>query len=518
MKSKKDNDHGRDASQCNENPLCGVTTQNRMPPVPHMAEYVPNTHPSYTGNPLNDALPIIKSDRDWYVQLTNGVQFDPSQRTLDAYLRSYFVANLKNLFIPTGQHIILARRIDQLVRMGYRGRHPQSPERAAILHETYSKAQERGKAVKIVFNETKPFCTFSLIGHSGAGKSTTFENILGAYPQCLFHPTMNLTQLVWIKVDCPKDGSVKELAYAILNAFDEVLGTQHAPKRNSRFTADMCTSRVSHLAVAYNLGVLVIDELQNLSAKKSGGREEMLNWFQELVNTVRLPVVALGTYKARSVLQLDLRHARRLSVFGSEIWDPLDKNGDFDQLVGNMWRYTLLREPGKLTDEMRAVIHEETQGIRAFIVDMFVVAQLHALGKGIETMTPEFFRQVAREEFAAVQPMLNALRSKDPNRIRRFEDLMSYKVDEYIERARKLIPSGAEEAPEAPDPGASVLGRACVAVQAYTGLTAAETRKLVLSVMDGSHRTSQSLTRASIARYHEQTESDVEGEATCDAI
>jgi len=166
----------------------------------------------------------------------------------------------------------------------------------------------------------------------------------------------------------------------------------------------------------------------------------------------------------------------------------------------------LLREPGDLTEEMRTVMHEETQGIRAFIVDMCVVAQLHALGKGLETMTPELFRRVAREEFAAVQPMLNALRSKDPNRIRRFEDLMSYDVDEYIERARSLITAGSAGASAAPDPSASILGRACAAVQGYTGLTAAEAKKLVLKVMDGSHATAQALTRAAIARYDQEVE------------
>ncbi len=452
----------------------------RPAPIPKPAQYLPSAHPLYTSNPLIDALPVVKSDRDWLVQLTDGVDFDPSQRTLDAHLRSYFVSNLKHLFIPTPQHIKLARRIDQLIRMGYRGRHPTSPERAVLLQETYAKAQAAGKAAKMVFNKPPPISTYSIIGHSGAGKSTTVEHILGAYPQCIFHPALNLTQIVWLKVDCPKDGSVKELGLSILRAFDDAMGTSFAPRPEARVTAAMLTSRVNHLAVAHHLGALVIDELQNLSVKKSGGREEMLNWFQELVNQIRLPVLVLGTYKARNVLQLDLRHARRLSVLGSEVWDPLNKDADFDHLVGAMWRYMLLREPGELIEEMRTVIYEETQGIRAFIVDMFVVAQLHALGKGIESLTPELFRKVAREEFAAVQPMLHALRSKDPNRIRRFEDLMTYNLEEYVERARNLITGGQGNVTDAPDASASILGRACAALKAYTGLTAAEAKALVL--------------------------------------
>lgn len=61
--------------------------RNRRAPIAKCAEYVSHTHPLHTGNPLIDALPVVKSDQDWAVQLTNGVHFDPSQRTLDAYLR-----------------------------------------------------------------------------------------------------------------------------------------------------------------------------------------------------------------------------------------------------------------------------------------------------------------------------------------------------------------------------------------------------------------------------------------------
>jgi len=469
---------------------------------PVEAKYVPASHPLYSGNPLVDALPPVRSYDEWVEQLINVPAFDEAQRAMDAHLRSYFISKLKRLFIPTAQHVKLARKIDQLVRWGYESRNPLSPNRAALLQQTYERAQTAGQAVKLAFSDVHPICTASVIGGSGVGKTTAVEHVLSSYPQCIHHVQHNITQLVWLKVECPKDGSVRELALSALRAIDNALGTHYAPAHEARQTATSLTRRFSHLAVAHHLGILVLDEMQNLSVKKSGGREEMLNWFQELVNELKLPILLLGTYKARRVLQLDMRHARRVSVAGSEIWDPLKKGEEFDFLLNAMWQYMWLRESSEVSDELRATIYEESQGIRAFVVDMFLVAQLYALWKGVETITPELFRKVARTEFAAVQPMLHALRSGDPNRLHKFDDLVTYDVDDQIERVRQLITTtSSADTSVRPSAKASMLAQASANAASTLGLSAADARDLVLRAMDESHKSAPALTLAAIELY-----------------
>ena len=51
--------------------------------------------------------------------------------------------------------------------------------------------------------------SYSLIGCSGSGKSTTLQRILNLYPQVIYHEKYNFTQLVYLKIDCPHDGSLK---------------------------------------------------------------------------------------------------------------------------------------------------------------------------------------------------------------------------------------------------------------------------------------------------------------------
>lgn len=475
------------------------------------ARYIPSTHPLHTGNPLIDALPAIRSDAEWIAQLVNAPKFDPREQKLDSHLRSYKVSLLKRVFIPTAEHRRLARRIDQMIRWGYESRPPESRERLALLQKAYELAQNVGSAVKAVFTDTQPICTSSLIGCSGMGKSTGVESILGSIPQCFYHPDHRMTQVVWLKVDCPINGSVADLGRAILEAFDRVLGTDFAARIRSKEGPGSILARARHYALANHLGLLVLDEMQNLSVRKSGGREEMLNWFQSLVNDFKIPVFLMGTYKARSVLGLNMRHARRGAVVGSATWDPLPKGPEFEYLVRKLWQYSWLREVGNLTQELLDAIHEETQGVRAFIVDMFLVAQLHALWKGVETITSELFRTVARAEFAPVQPMLNALRSKNLNRLKEFGDLMDFDLESEIERLRQLIPVGSSGSP--PSGPISMVTEAASNIELALGLSAVDAKQLVIRAAKDSHKSSRALTDAAVRLYVQEREDEPQDDA-----
>jgi len=469
---------------------------------PLLAKYPRPPGPESENNPLVLALPPVKSDDEWLEQLTSLPVFDKSQLQDLAYLRSYYVAELKNFFIPAERARQLSRRVDQLIRFGYAKRNPLGGEHFRKLQQAYSEAQtaKKQQPVKLVFSEVRPICSFSLIGVSGMGKSTTVDAVLAAYPQYLLHESFGLHQVVWLKIECPKDGSVKEVALNILRAFDIVLGTSHAPKSASRITVDDLMSRVKQLARAHCLGLLVLDELQNVSVRKSGGREELLNWFQELVNELKLPLLVLGTFKAREVLQLDARHSRRAGVMGGATWRPLGRGSEFDLLVDTLWSFQWLRSPGDLTEEIKAAFFEETQGIVAFMVDMYLVCQLYALGQGKETLTSEMFRHVARTDFEFLQPLLNALRSKQPHRLNKFSDMEAYDIDELIHHKQLLIPQTAAEQLE-DKPGTSMVARASAAMRSALGVSDSEARRWVESVLTAQHKSHMTLTSDALAAF-----------------
>ena len=138
---------------------------------------------------------------------------------------------------------------------------------------------------------------------SGIGKSLAVERILRLYPQVIHHSkyqgrNFTYSQIVWLKLDCPFDGSLKGLCINFFQAVDSILGTSYHKNYGSKTrTTDEMLPYMALVAANHGIGILVIDEIQRLSLAKSGGSEKMLNFFVQLVNTVGVPVILFGTYK-----------------------------------------------------------------------------------------------------------------------------------------------------------------------------------------------------------------------------
>ncbi|MDT3705044.1 MAG: ATP-binding protein [Thermincola sp.] len=122
---------------------------------------------------------------------------------------------------------------------------------------------------------------------SGVGKTTAVEKVLSLYPQQILHTKYKgkplfLTQLVWAKIDCPFDGSLKGLCLSFFAYVDRILGTGYSKKFSSdRMTVDAALPRMAQIATTHCLGLLVIDEIQHLSPgekRRLGQNAEFLRY------------------------------------------------------------------------------------------------------------------------------------------------------------------------------------------------------------------------------------------------
>ena len=136
------------------------------------------------------------------------------------------------------------------------------------------------------------------------------------------------------------DGSVKGLCLNFFQAVDDLLGTRYYDNYASgRKTVDELLPRMALVASLHSIGVLVIDEIQHLSQAKNGGSGKMLNFFVQLINTIGLPVVLVGTYKAISLLSGEFRQTRRGTGQGDLVWDRMKNDDDWKWLVNCLWGY-----------------------------------------------------------------------------------------------------------------------------------------------------------------------------------
>lgn len=400
----------------------------------------------YRNNPMIEALPDIKSKKEVIDDICIYPLFEEEEKKLPAHLKLHVVQRIFKYFQPLPMHLDLESRLSRMIRQGYINRNPLLKEYVQALNDGY-------RDIKGDISNSELFNTtasgFSLIGVSGMGKTTALNRILSSFPQVILHKEYRgipicMTQLVWLKIDCPYDGSLKALCLEFFLKIDNLLGTDYFKKySNARLSANAMLPLMGQIAKITNLGILIVDEIQHLSLAKSGGAERMLNYFVTLINTIGVPVVLVGTPKALGVLQSEFRQARRGSGQGDMIWDRLKKDEQFVLLLEGLWNYQWTDEEVELSQEFINVMYEESQGIIDIAVKIFVMAQVRAISSRKRKISITLIRQVAKENLRLVRPMLKALATGNLRNISSFDDIMVFDIDNFMSLEKRKIDSNS---------------------------------------------------------------------------
>lgn len=384
----------------------------------------------YQDNPFIARLPPLLSQRDMLTALATHPEFDERERSYPAQLRKHCIMRLGRYFEPLERQLQLAERFGMLLRQGYVGRNPLTHDYIRHLQNGAERIEAKSLHIAARHPVENTAASFAITGCSGIGKSKSIEKVLHQYPQCIQHSDpFSLVQIVWLKLDCPHQGSPKQLCINFFSAVDRLIGTNYFNAYGSRRAGvDEMMVHMAHVANLHALGVLVIDEIQHLNKTKIGP-DTLLNFLVTLVNTISVPVILIGTLSAVPMLQGNFRQARRASGLGSLVWDRLPKAKAWNYFIERLWKYQWTRDNTPISQEILDVLYDESQGILDVVVKLFMLAQLRVVGIGDvrgtpETMTPQLLRKVAREDFRIIRPMIDALRTNDTKALLKYDDLM----------------------------------------------------------------------------------------------
>ncbi|MGF7060513.1 ATP-binding protein [Brassicibacter mesophilus] len=396
----------------------------------------------YANNPFIEALPPIFSEDDVLEQFTRYPIIDDIEKTKNRNLRHHMIKRIKNFIQPLPDHFIIENKLSTLIRRGYLARNPLDKtyfERLKILNDIHSMKQEERESMlnRNMEHIRSTADSLSVIGISGIGKTTTIERLLLMYPQIIKHEeykgrALSRTQIVWLKIDCPYDGNLATLCKSFFKTIDDLLGTRYLEKYGylNRITSSMMLHMTS-LASMYGIGILVIDEIQHLINSKNDP-DEMLNFFVTLTNTIGIPTVLIGTFKALKIFKRDFRQARRAGSEGNIIWDRMTKNSDeWDFFIETLWGFQWLKNKTELTQEIKDFFYNECQGITSVAVNLFILTQERALNTDSEKITKQIISKTSKEDLYMIQPMIKALRNNNRLEIMKYEDI-SINLDEII--------------------------------------------------------------------------------------
>lgn len=422
--------------------------------------------PEYRDNAFINRLPPVLSLPEALGALTRMPEYSEAERHYPAHLRCHCLQRLGRCFVPFERHLGLEIRLSALIRQGYVGRNPATTDYLHRLHNDHERVLRKDLTAAVHPVETTA-SGFSLIGCSGIGKSKSVERILSLYPTIIHHEhPFSLKQVVQLKLECPHKGSVKQLCISFFHAMDRLLNTSYGSRYgSSRLSIDTMVVHMAEIADRHALGLLIIDEIQHLMRAPGSGRDDLLNFLVALVNSIGIPVMTIGTPAALPLLQGAFRQARRASGLGSLVWERHADDITWRHFIDRLWRYQWTREPTPLTDELRQVLYDESQGIVDLAVKLMMLVQLQAIllaattGRNTgEPLTVGLIRHVAKDAFRLIAPMINALRRNDLRALESYDDLRP--VDEYMFQAfqaaaLRLAPSPAPVAPLAEPPAPS---------------------------------------------------------------
>lgn len=461
------------------------------------AKYRPATVESHRGNPLIEALPDYLEWRPREILQRLAKSPEPITGGASRTQSTTWLHQLpSNLFVSTKRHYALFETIDLMIRQGYVLRNPLGQKHAEYVQDAYERLQSGEHVEGDVFeNEVHEQLTASLFGTSGMGKTRTVERILTLYPQLIEHTRKSIggpfLQITYIHVECPHDGSVIALCRGILAEVDRLTGADYRTKFriSDRTTLETLKSTLVHILAAHYVGIIVIDEIQNLVSSRKN-REDLFNFIVSLSNSLNVPLLFVGTPKIYSFLSSNARTARRFGTRGCINWKPLCRDGhEWRTFVNELWKYSRLQQdPDEIPPEVEKRLFRYSYGIVEVLLKLYILTQARILmvsarpsGATESRMTPEALDHVFEEFFQNMRPILDKLHQGDQNALLKLEDIampesleeatadMKFDSDDELSEAdlrrrdlKETIEGGLDYAGEDLPPIAQEIGRSLI--------------------------------------------------------
>lgn len=365
----------------------------------------------FIGNPLIEALPPME-DPSMYPKLLMVLpDYSEEERLESPAWRLVRLQRLAHIHIPTKEDSMLMLGISRCLRWSYVGRNPIPFENVKQI------LRKRGIDVtnsleRYITSSKAPMYGFPVLGVSGVGKTTSVENVLSLFPQVIQHTSFrgivfDQEQLVWLKVDCPPDGTPKGLCSTILKGIDNAMGSDYTGQiLRNRMSKDVLLQRVSKLIEKLNLGILIIDDIQNLCGAKETVSDELLNFMISLSNSIRIPVIMVGSPKILRILQREFQQAKRASGEGEIRMDLMSSDSqEWKRFIKTIWRYQYTSKKMDLTPEMEEIFFTESVG-NPFIASMlYKLVQDDAIISKKEAFEVADVKRVSKEKMGITAKM-----------------------------------------------------------------------------------------------------------------
>lgn len=340
------------------------------------------------GNPLLAAMPKMLAPQE----LTREIQSLPP---LPAAPSLEGLALLSSIFIPMDYMYALYDQLYRAIRTTY-------TTRTVLEGIRQTNALFRGDA-GIRGDAGTCFATQaaagSVLGVPGIGKTSTIRRCLDTMPQVIEHTDFEgqpffCKQVLYLRVECPSDCSVKTLALNLVAALDRAIGSNYLHQLTAlrSAAASAIAAQVKILCMTHHVGLILVDEIQNavVTAQKNKQVKPLIKFLVELTNDTCTGVFFVGTPQAEELFTSQEHLKRRTR--GIRLL-PLKPDGVYRNFLKLLWRYQLTPERAELTEALANKLYDWSGGIPAYIVKIFQESQAQAFLMGRPCIDAKIMQQ-----------------------------------------------------------------------------------------------------------------------------
>lgn len=397
----------------------------------------------YTGNILIDQLREIPDRRRALQSLICRPEKPAQMEGVPKHIRLHQLFDVRDLHIPPLIEGQLLQSIDLMVRRGYKYRDPKIAKTWATIS---------GETQQSVAQIPQAFAA-AVEGISGVGKTQACLRCLNYFEQqTIEHSTFPRMvgahqQVVRLSVEVPASGKASDLARSLMQAWQDATGSQ-------RFAMWLNKDRIQdgmkaldewrQVAVSHFLGILHLDEVQNLFKLKSlkqrtnrQGRTEapelsivedqVLRWLLYLTNSGQIPLLVSGTPDGIGGLTKRLSTLQRLNTVGYHPFEPFSDPlaSEFRKtFLPQLGQYQYVQNPLAVDDNLGKLIVDLTGGIHRVVIALWVAAHRVAFERRDDSLRLDDFVEAANTWLAPLAPAISAIRSKDAKKMSAYEDLV----------------------------------------------------------------------------------------------
>ena len=405
--------------------------------------------PEYEGNPFIEALPPLLEPTELYKKLYSPINYNDEERKLSKSKRIQILNRLKHFFIPNNFHVELYNKVYMALTSGYEEKNPFNPENVRKKCNIRRKYFNYDVDISDFYvdeeiddNEGTTSNGLCIFGTSGVGKTVSTNKILSLFPQFIRHTeykgnSLIDNQIVYIKLECPTDGTIKSLCNAFFNKLDEIIDNAQYFKNFGGDRRGTMVQNMPNAAINENIGLIVIDEIQHLARTKIKA-EELLDFLVEIINTIQVPILVIGTNKAYGLLQNNLRGPRRIGGSGFMSWDRIIDKNEWRTFMTALWQYQWTQEKVPLSDKLIDLFYQHSQGIIDFAVKLFTFTQANAIYNGHEKIDSHTINETAKKDLALTKKMREAIKSGDKDLMALYEDILIPDMEDKLNALAKF--------------------------------------------------------------------------------